>query len=64
MSEAWPAARDAAEYGEVRPSEVETLVVNGELDFAVAPQVATEQLLPSLENGHEAVGGFNPRPRA
>jgi pimeloyl-ACP methyl ester carboxylesterase len=63
MSEAWPAARDTAEYGEVRPSEVETLVVNGELDFAVAPQVATEQLLPSLENGQEVIlPGFGHAP--
>lgn len=63
MSEAWPAARDVAEYGEVRPSEVETLVVNGELDFAVAPQVTTEQLLPSLENGQEVIlPGFGHAP--
>ena len=63
MSEAWPAPRGAAEYGEVRPSEVETLVVNGELDFAVAPQVATEQLLPSLENGQEVIlPGFGHAP--
>jgi pimeloyl-ACP methyl ester carboxylesterase len=63
LSEAWPAARDAAEYGEVRPSEVETLVVGGELDFAVPPQVATEQLLPSLENGHEVLlPGFGHAP--
>jgi pimeloyl-ACP methyl ester carboxylesterase len=55
LSEAWPAARDSGEYGEVRPSEVETLVVGGELDFAIPPQVATEQLLPSLENGQEII---------
>jgi hypothetical protein len=55
LSEAWPAARDAGEYGEVRPSEVETLVVGGELDFAIPPQVATEQLLPSLENGQQII---------
>jgi len=53
LSEAWPASRDASDYGEVRPSEVETLVVGGELDFAIPPQVAREQLLPSLENGKE-----------
>jgi pimeloyl-ACP methyl ester carboxylesterase len=53
LSEAWPVARDAGEYGEVRPSEVETLVVGGELDFAIPPQVAREQLVPSLENGQE-----------
>jgi hypothetical protein len=55
LSEAWPAARDAGENGEVRPSEVETLVVGGELDFAIPPQVAREQFLPSLENGQEVL---------
>jgi pimeloyl-ACP methyl ester carboxylesterase len=55
LSEAWPAARDAGAYGEVRPSEVETLVVSGELDFAAPPQLATEQLLPSLENGQQII---------
>jgi pimeloyl-ACP methyl ester carboxylesterase len=55
LSEAWPAARDAGEYGEVRQSRVETLVVSGELDFAVPPQLATEQLLPSLENGVQII---------
>jgi pimeloyl-ACP methyl ester carboxylesterase len=55
LSDAWPASRDASEYGEVRPSEVETLVVGGELDFAIPPQVAREQLLPSLENGQEVL---------
>ena len=55
LTDAWPPARDVGEYGEVRPSEVETLVVSGELDFAVPPQLATEQLLPSLENGQQII---------
>ena len=55
LTEAWPASRDAAEYGEVQPSDVETLVVGGELDFAIPPQVAHEQLLPSLANGEEVL---------
>jgi pimeloyl-ACP methyl ester carboxylesterase len=55
LSEAWPAARDAGEYGAVRQSKAETLVVSGELDFAVPPQLATEQLLPSLENGVQII---------
>jgi pimeloyl-ACP methyl ester carboxylesterase len=55
LTEAWPASRDAGKYGQVRPSEVETLVVGGELDFAIPPQVAREQLLPSLENGQEVL---------
>jgi hypothetical protein len=48
-------SRDAGKYGQVLPSDVETLVVGGELDFAIPPQAAHEQLLPSLENGHEVL---------
>ena len=55
LSDAWPASRDASEYREVRPSAVETLVVGGEVDFAIPPQIAHEQLLPSLENGQEVL---------
>jgi len=39
----------------VRPSNVETLLISGELDFATPPQAATEELLPSLPNGHQVV---------
>jgi hypothetical protein len=39
----------------VRPSNVETLLIGGELDFAIPPQVATKELLPSLRNGRQVV---------
>jgi pimeloyl-ACP methyl ester carboxylesterase len=55
LGHVWPVSRDAGQYGEVRPSEVETLVVGGELDFAIPPQKAHEQLLPKLENGQEVL---------
>ena len=43
----------------MRPSNVETLLVSGELDLATPPQAAAEELLPHLPNGHQVVlAGF------
>jgi pimeloyl-ACP methyl ester carboxylesterase len=55
LADAWPAAPDDEEYAEVRPSNVETLLISGELDFATPAQAATEELLPTLRNGHQVV---------
>ena len=63
MADAWPAAPDEGEYSRVRTSNVETLVIGGELDFSTPPQVATKELLPYLPNGHEVVlPGFGHTP--
>jgi pimeloyl-ACP methyl ester carboxylesterase len=53
--DAWPVAPDAGDYSHVQTSEVETLLVGGELDFAAPPQVATKEVLPHLPNGHQVV---------
>jgi len=55
LADSWPAAPDENEYSTVRTSNVETLLINGELDFATPPQGATEELLPHLPNGREVV---------
>jgi pimeloyl-ACP methyl ester carboxylesterase len=55
LIDAWPSTPGEGEYSQVRTSEVETLIVNGELDFSTPPQVATKELLPYLPNGHEVV---------
>ena len=55
LVDAWPAAPDENEYSQMRTSNVETLVINGELDFTTPPQVTTKELLPYLPNGHEVV---------
>lgn len=55
LADAWPPAPDEEEYRRVRASEVETLLISGELDLSTPPRVATQQLLPSLPNGHEVV---------
>lgn len=55
LADVWPVAAGVAQYSRVRPSDVETLLVGGELDTSTPPQVATEQLLPFLTNGREVV---------
>jgi hypothetical protein len=51
----WPATPIPEEFLEVPPSDVETLLVSGSIDFSVAPQWATEELLPVLSNGHQVI---------
>jgi hypothetical protein len=36
-------------------SNVETLIIGGDLDFATPPQITTKELLPYLPNGHQIV---------
>ena len=55
LLDAWPANPDEKEYNRVRDSNVETLLISGQLDFATPPQNATRQLLPHLPNGHQVV---------
>jgi pimeloyl-ACP methyl ester carboxylesterase len=55
MLDAWPAAPDEGEYSRVQMSNVETLLIGGELDFSTPPQIATKELLPYLPNGHQVV---------
>ena len=64
LADAWPAAPDEGTYSRVPTSEVETLLIRGELDPITPPQVATTQLLPYLPNGHQVVlPGSATRPR-
>jgi hypothetical protein len=55
MVDAWPAAPEENEYSQVRRSNVETLLVGGELDFSTPPQIMTKELLPYLPNGQQVV---------
>ena len=52
---AWPASPDENKYTHVQDSNVETLLIGGNLDFATPPQNATRELLPHLPNGHQVV---------
>jgi pimeloyl-ACP methyl ester carboxylesterase len=55
MVDAWPVTPDDDAYSEVRTSNVETLLVGGQLDLATPPQWATRDLLPHLPNGRQVV---------
>jgi pimeloyl-ACP methyl ester carboxylesterase len=55
LADAWPTDPQADQYSRPRTSEVETLLIGGELDFMTPPQRATDELLPYLPNGHEVV---------
>jgi RND superfamily putative drug exporter len=55
LVDAWPVQPNENEYARVRPSNVPTLLVGGELDLSTPPQNATKELLPYLSNGHQVV---------
>jgi pimeloyl-ACP methyl ester carboxylesterase len=51
----WPNITLPAEFLQVQPSDVETLLVSGNIDFSVPPQWATDELLPVLSNGQQVI---------
>jgi len=51
----WPANTIDEEYFEVQPSDVEVLMVGGNVDFSTPPQYATEELLPQLSNAEQVI---------
>ncbi|MFG1609575.1 alpha/beta fold hydrolase [Actinoplanes sp. NPDC049265] len=53
----WPDSPGNAEYRAMRPSDVETLLVGGTVDFSTPAELATRELLPSLPHGHQVVLG-------
>jgi uncharacterized membrane protein YdfJ with MMPL/SSD domain/pimeloyl-ACP methyl ester carboxylesterase len=55
LMHAFPPAPDSAEYSKVQDSNVETLLVNGTLDFATPAQFGIQELLPHLRNGRKVV---------
>ena len=52
---AWPHAAEVDQYSKLRPTDVDTLVISGDLDFATPAEFATKELLPSLRHGHQVV---------
>jgi uncharacterized membrane protein YdfJ with MMPL/SSD domain/pimeloyl-ACP methyl ester carboxylesterase len=55
LTHAFPPAPDAGEYTRVPDSDVETLLVNGALDFATPAKFGIQELLPHLRNGHKVL---------
>ena len=54
-ADGWPITPMAAEYRQVHPSEVETLLISGSVDFSTPAQFARDELLPSLRNGKQVI---------
>lgn len=55
LTTVWPVSPDYDGYREVRPSDVDTLLVGGTVDFSTPAEVATRELLPALPNGHQVI---------
>ncbi|MBN1978049.1 MAG: alpha/beta fold hydrolase [Anaerolineae bacterium] len=51
----WPSITMADEYRRVQPSDVETLLISGSIDFSTPAQFAEQELLPSLSRGKHVV---------
>jgi pimeloyl-ACP methyl ester carboxylesterase len=51
----WPTHLIAEPYRQLQPTDVETLLVSGSLDFSTPPQFATNELLPYLHNGRQII---------
>jgi hypothetical protein len=51
----WPINLIPKEYLQVQPTDVETLLISGSIDFSTPPQFATEELLPHLSNGEQVI---------
>ena len=51
----WPAHTIDEAYWKVQPSDVEVLMVSGNVDFSTPPQYATEELLPQLSHAEQVI---------
>lgn len=51
----WTAYRIPEEYSQVQPSDVETLLISGSIDFFTPAEFATDELLPALSNGQQVI---------
>jgi pimeloyl-ACP methyl ester carboxylesterase len=55
MFHGWPKNLIPKEYLQVQPTNVETLLISGSIDFSTPPQFATQELLPHLGNGKQVI---------
>ncbi|MCP4422036.1 MAG: alpha/beta hydrolase, partial [Chloroflexi bacterium] len=51
----WPTQLIPAELRQVQPSETETLLISGNVDFSTPAEFATNDLLPALANGKQVI---------
>ena len=54
-ADGWPVTPMAAEYRQVHPTDVQTLLISGSVDFSSPAQFARDELLPSLRNGKQVI---------
>ena len=54
-STGWPAVRAAHDARKVVPSDIETLLISGNLDVSTPAVNATKELLPLLSRGHQVI---------
>jgi pimeloyl-ACP methyl ester carboxylesterase len=52
---AWPIKQIPGEYRKLQPSDVETLLISGSVDFSTPAEFATNELLPYLSRGKQIV---------
>jgi pimeloyl-ACP methyl ester carboxylesterase len=51
----WPPFLMDESYRQVHPTDVETLLISGSVDFSTPAQFATRELLPYLKNGRQVI---------
>ncbi|MCU7729534.1 alpha/beta hydrolase [Actinoplanes sp. KI2] len=55
LAKAWPVSPDYNGYRRMRPTDVETLLIGGTVDFSTPAQAAETEALPAMPNGHQVV---------
>jgi pimeloyl-ACP methyl ester carboxylesterase len=55
LATSWPASPDYAGYRKMQPTDVDTLLIGGTVDFSTPAQVATDEALPMMPNGHQVI---------
>ncbi|TKK88826.1 alpha/beta fold hydrolase [Herbidospora galbida] len=55
LTKAWPSSPGNRGYQQARPTDVETLLISGTVDFTTPAELATRELLPALRNGHQVI---------
>jgi hypothetical protein len=51
----WPIHRIPPELNRVQPSDVQTLLISGSVDFSTPAEYARDELLPFLPNGTQVI---------
>jgi pimeloyl-ACP methyl ester carboxylesterase len=55
MVRGWPVHLVPEPYRSVQTTDVETLLIGGNMDFSTPPQFAAKELLPYLSKGHQVI---------